>query len=138
MHPRPMITVHDVVATSRWYQAVLGLTSGHGGDEYEMLMDGDRLVLQLHHWDVHEHPWLGDPNLRPYGNGVALWFQTDAIDDAWARATAAGAKVAEPLAVNPLAHHREFWIVDPEGYVVVVSGPYGDVGEATPPDGAAT
>jgi len=30
--------------------------------------------------------------------------------------------------VNPLAHHRELWLRDPEGYVVVVSSPYGDLG----------
>jgi predicted enzyme related to lactoylglutathione lyase len=127
MNPRPMICVQDVVATSRWYQAVLGLTSGHGGDEYEMLMDGDRLVMQLHRWAAHEHRWLGDPAVKPYGNGVALWFQTDEIDAAFSRAVAAGARIVEPLAVNPLAHHREFWMVDPAGYVVVVAGRFGDV-----------
>jgi hypothetical protein len=30
--------------------------------------------------------------------------------------------------VNPLAHHREFWLRDPEGYIVVVAGSYGDTG----------
>lgn len=127
MRPRPMICVDDVEAISRWYQITLGLTSGHGGREYEMLMSGDQLVLQLHHWDAHEHPWLGRPNLGPCGNGVALWFQTDDIDAAWSRATTAGARIVEPLAVNPLAHHREFWMTDPAGYVVVVAGRAGDI-----------
>ena len=37
-----MLVVSDVEASSRWYQDVLGLASGHGGDEYEMLLfDGD-------------------------------------------------------------------------------------------------
>lgn len=128
MSPQPMIAVHDVEASSRWYQAVLGLRSAHGGAEYEMLMDGDTMALQLHHWDAHEHPHLGDPQRQPYGNGTLLWFHEAAVDVAWQRAQVAGATVLEPLHINPLAQHREFWLRDPDGYVVVVSGAYGDIG----------
>ena len=32
------------------------------------------------------------------------------------------------LDVNPNANHREFWLQDRDGYVVVVAGRYGDVG----------
>jgi catechol 2,3-dioxygenase-like lactoylglutathione lyase family enzyme len=126
MKPRPMIAVADVPSSSAWYQRVLGLTGAHGGDEYEMLMDGDQLALQLHHWAAHEHPHLGDPRLAP-GNGVVLWFHDPAIVAAWERARAARAEVLEPLKVNPLAQAREFWLRDPDGYVVVVAGDYGDV-----------
>ena len=128
MHPQPLIVVHDVQATSRWYQDVLGLTSGHGGPEYEQLMSGSTLVLQLHAWDIHEHPNLGDPNVKPYGNGVVLWFCEPEIVKAYERACSRGATILEPLHVNPLAHHREFWLRDPNGYVVGVAGAYGDVG----------
>ena len=66
----PLICVRDVESSSRWYQDLLGLTSGHGGTEYERLNDGDRLVLQLHQWEIeHHHGPLGDPSLKPYGNG---------------------------------------------------------------------
>ena len=123
-----MIAVADVVATSAWYQRVLGLSSAHGGAEYEMLCTGGDLVLQLHQWDAREHPHLGDPAIRPYGNGVLLWFENDDIARAYERAIAAGATVLEALSVNPLAHHREFWLRDPNGYSVVVSSPYGDTG----------
>jgi hypothetical protein len=44
---QPLIAVRDVAASSRWYQALLGCESGHGGDEYEMLVSGGELVLQL-------------------------------------------------------------------------------------------
>jgi catechol 2,3-dioxygenase-like lactoylglutathione lyase family enzyme len=128
MNPQPLITVHDVEASSRWYQSALGFESGHGGREYEQLMYDDRMVLQLHHWDAHEHPHLGDPFSKPYGNGVVLWFQTDAIGAAYARAVKSGAEVLEPLHFNPNARHREFWLKDPNGYVVVVAGRYGDDG----------
>ncbi len=129
MTPQPLIVVRDVEASSLWYQRVLGLTSGHGGAEYERLLADRHLVMQLHRWDVHAHPHLGDPAARPYGNGVVLWFQDDAIDAAFARARTAGAEVlAEPL-INPNARHREFWLRDPDGYVVVVAGAYGELGE---------
>jgi len=129
MTPQPMIVVRDVQASSRWYQAVLGLRSRHGGPEYEQLMAGDRLVLQLHHPDVHEHPHLGSPEAGPCGLGVVLWFHEPAIVTAHLRAPQAGAQVLEPLKLNPLANHREFWLRDPDGYVVVVAGAYGDTGE---------
>jgi hypothetical protein len=36
--------------------------------------------------------------------------------------------VLEALMVNPSARHLEFWVRDPNGYVVVVASPYGDLG----------
>ena len=128
MEPQPLIAVRDVPSTSQWYQRVLGLTSGHGGPEYEQLMSGASLVLQLHHWDAHEHPNLGNPEVQPYGNGVVLWFYEASIAAAYQLAVAAGAEVIEALNVNALANHREFWLRDPNGYIVVVAGSYGDIG----------
>ena len=75
-----MIVVRDVRTASQWFQDVLSLTTGHGGDEYEMLLDGGELVLQLHRWDAHEHPLLGDPGDPSRGNGILLWFSTDDVD----------------------------------------------------------
>ena len=132
MLSQPLVAVADVEATSAWYQRVLGLASGHGGPEYEQLMHDGRLVLQLHAWDVHEHPHLGNPAQRPYGNGVLLWFETADVHAGYARAVAAGGELLEPLKLNPLAQHLEFWLRDPNGYVVVVASPYGDLGDATP------
>jgi len=127
MEIQPMICVADVGASSRWYQAVLGLVSGHGGDEYEQLLDaGGRLVLQLHDWDVHEHALLGDEAER-HGNGVALWFETAEFDAVTALIDAAGATIADGPLFNPRAQHREIWLHDPDGYLVVVSSPFGDV-----------
>lgn len=130
MRPQPMIAVRDVEASSRWYQRLLGCESGHGGKEYERLLFEGELVLQLHHWDAHEHPHLGDPDARPYGNGALLWFQTDAFDSALARARDLGAEILEGPHVNPNAQHREIWVRDPDGYVVVLASPWGDVGDA--------
>jgi catechol 2,3-dioxygenase-like lactoylglutathione lyase family enzyme len=128
MKPQPMIAVRDVQIASLWYQRVLGLSSGHGGDEYEQLVAAGEVVLQLHTRNAHEHPHLLDPDGPAGGNGVALWFHDGAVAAAYARALAAGAEVLEPLHVNPLAQHREFWLRDADGYKVVISGNYGDVG----------
>ncbi len=126
--PQPLIAVRDVEASSLWYQGVLGFTSGHGGSAYEQLVADGRMVMQLHHWDSHQHPHLGDPESQPYGNGVVLWFQTDDFVEALRRIRAHRAQIIEGPNINPNANHREVWLRDLDGYVVVVAGPYGDLG----------
>ena len=123
MQPQPMLVVADVEAGSRWFQDVLGLSSGHGGPDYEMLMDGETLVAQLHAWEADEHPQLGDPADPSRGNGVLLWFATDDFDAVMARVAQHGAAVVDGPLLNPNSRLREVWIRGPEGYVVVVSGP---------------
>ena len=85
MEPQPLIAVADVEASGLWYRELLGCESGHGGPDYERLLCGGRLILQLHRWDAHDHPHMGDPASKPYGNGVLLWFRTDAFDAAVSR-----------------------------------------------------
>ncbi len=73
MRAQPLITVADVAASSLWYQNVPGLTSGHGGPEYEQLLKSTgEMVLQLHQWDAHDHALLGDEKLPVRGNGSIL------------------------------------------------------------------
>jgi hypothetical protein len=102
-------------------QQVLGARSAHGGDEYERLCVEDTLVLQLHRADVgHHHGSLVDP-LHPAGNGVALWFEVDEFDALVARSRQAGAQVQLDVHVNPNARHREIWLRDLDGYLVVLA-----------------
>ncbi len=127
MRPQPMIVVNDVPASSRWYQSLLNVKSGHGGDEYEQLVREDgSLILQLHHWDVHEHPFLGDPEALK-GNGALLWFEIDDFTEAVARANSMSAEILDGPLVNPNAQHRELWVRDPDGYTVVLATKYGDL-----------
>jgi catechol 2,3-dioxygenase-like lactoylglutathione lyase family enzyme len=127
MQPQPLIAVRDVPASSRWYQRVLGCKSGHGGDAYEQLLDpAGRMILQLHDWEADEHAHMGDPAKRPYGNGVLLWFLVEDFSAAVERARAIPAEILEGPQVNPNANHREIWLRDPDGYVVVLAGPYGE------------
>lgn len=123
MRPQPMIALTDVEAGSRWFQEVLGLASAHGGPEYEMLTDGDDLVLQLHQWEAHEHPHLGDPDDPSRGNGVLLWFATEDFDSLMQRVTGRSVTVLDGPLVNPNARQREVWLRGPEGFTVVVAGP---------------
>ena len=123
MRPQPMLVVHDVEACSKWFQDVLGLGASHGGDEYEMLMDGAEMVAQLHRWDAHEHPHLGDESEPSRGNGVLLWFATDDFDALVARAKGAKATILDGPLFNPNGRQHEIWLEGPEGYRVVVAGP---------------
>lgn len=119
-----MISVADVEKSSRWYQRVLGASSGHGGAEYEQLLVDDVLVLQLHRRDVaHHHGTIGDPE-SPVGNGFALWFEAEQIDTVVERIRSSGAEVVTDLHLNPNAGHREIWLRDPDGFLVVIAEPY--------------
>lgn len=131
MVPQPLIVVTDVEASSRWYQRLLGCESAHGGKEYERLVHGGQLILQLHSWEAdHDHGPIGDRDL-PRGNGVLLWFETTEFDAAIARARAMAVEMVMPPHRNPLEgdggpNHRECWIRDPDGYVVVLASPDGE------------
>jgi predicted enzyme related to lactoylglutathione lyase len=129
MHSQPLICVHDVEAMSRWYQQLLGCESAHGGPQYERLVRDGVLVLQLHNWDVeHDHGPIGDPQARPYGNGLLLWFEVDDFHAAVSRARALNAEILRPAFHHVGASQWECWMRDPEGYKVVISSPDSKVG----------
>ena len=134
MRPQPLIAVHDVEASSRWFQRLLGCQSAHGGPVYERLVSDGTLILQLHNLEVeHHHGRIGDPEAGPFGNGVLLWFEVDDFDAAVARATEMNAEVVLAPHRNPPdgdggPNHREIWLRDPNGYVVVLASPDGEAG----------
>jgi len=132
MRPQPLIAVTDVEASSRWYQRLLDCQSAHGGPEYERLVTTSGiLVLQLHHFEVeHDHGPIGDPDDKPYGNGVLLWFELDDFEAALARAAEMNAEIVMPRHRNPPTgdggpNHWECWLRDPDGYTVVLASPDG-------------
>ena len=134
MHAQPLIAVADVEASSRWYQQLLGCQSAHGGAEYERLVSNGVLILQLHSFEVeHHHGRIGDPDDKPYGNGVLLWFEIDDFDAAVARAAEMKAEIFRPRHRNPPIgsggpNHWECWLRDPDGYTVVLASPDGSAG----------
>ena len=103
---------------------LLDCESAHAGPEYERLVADGALVLQLHNW--------GDPDLRPYGNGVLLWFEVDDFDAAVQRAGELGVEVVLGSHRNPPEGepggpaHREVWVRDLDGYTVVLASPDGE------------
>jgi catechol 2,3-dioxygenase-like lactoylglutathione lyase family enzyme len=121
--PQPLVVVRDVLASSRFYQRVLGAESGHGGDEYEQIVSDGEILLQLHRFDVKDHHGpLADPD-RPLGNGILLWFEVADFDASVEAVRATGAPVVTDVHTNPNALQQEIWVSDPDGYLVVLAGP---------------
>jgi catechol 2,3-dioxygenase-like lactoylglutathione lyase family enzyme len=139
MRPQPLIAVTDVEASSRWYQRLLGCQSAHGGSEYERLFSNGQLVLQLHRFDVeHHHGPIGEPDDKPYGNGVLLWFEVDDFEAVIQRSMEMGVEIVLARHRNPPdgqggPNHWECWMRDPDGYVVVVASPDGTAGDIASP-----
>jgi catechol 2,3-dioxygenase-like lactoylglutathione lyase family enzyme len=121
VRPQPLIAVADVEQASRWYQRVLGAASGHGGPEYERLLVDGSLVMQLHQLSVeHHHGTFAEAGL-PIGNGVALWFEADEFGAAVRRIKEAEVEIVTDVHLNPNAGHREIWLRDLDGYLVVLA-----------------
>jgi predicted enzyme related to lactoylglutathione lyase len=122
-----MIAVRDVEASSR---------SDHGGAEYERLLAGSTLVLQLHHRDVeHHHGLFLNPDAEA-GNGVLLWFgEVSDFDQVVVRAEQLKAPIVRAPHRNPPEGqgngpgHREIWVKDLDGYIVVAASPDGEAYE---------
>lgn len=122
---QPLLAVKDVRASTQWYQTLLGLTRLGVHDHahiYQQLLDGDRLVLQLHGWDADDHPNLTGPDRFPCGHGVLIWFQVADFDAASQRAERLKATIIQGPLVNPNSNLRELWIRDADGYVIVLAG----------------
>jgi hypothetical protein len=124
-----LIAVRDVRASSRWYAQLLGadgLPEHSHRDVYERITRSGRLLLQLHAWDEEDHPNLVNADLAPPGHGVLLWFQVQDFDAAVERARGLNPEVIEEPFVNPAPGHREMWLRDRDGYVVVIASPDGE------------
>jgi catechol 2,3-dioxygenase-like lactoylglutathione lyase family enzyme len=128
---QPLIAVRNVRASSRWYAELLGadtLPDHPHREMYDRIRRSGRLLLQLHAWDTEEHPNLVNADAAPPGHGVVLWFQVDDFDSAVERARRFEAAIIEEPHFNPAPRHRELWLRDPDGYVVVVASPDGESG----------
>lgn len=125
----PLIAVRDVRASSHWYQQLLGFDSlpeHKHRDVYDRLCCAGQLVLQLHAWNQDNHPNLVNAGAAPVGHGVLLWFEVDDFDSVVERARSLHAEVIQPPHFNPRPKHREVWLRDPDGYVVVIASPDGE------------
>jgi catechol 2,3-dioxygenase-like lactoylglutathione lyase family enzyme len=93
-----MLQVQDVAGSRSWYDRVVGLRSGHEGDEFDMLFAGDDFVWQLHRHDAEEHRI---PHGAPGGDSGGI-----------------------TLGSRPRTG-TESTVLDPDGYIVVLHSPFG-------------
>ena len=126
---QPLIAVKSVPKSSKFYQSILQCKSGHGGKEYEQLVIGKRMIMQLHAWNVSHHhdDLLGNQKNKARGNGTILWFMVDDFNKSVRAIKRRKAKILKNVCVNENANHREIWFLDLDGYTVVVAGHYGDL-----------
>jgi catechol 2,3-dioxygenase-like lactoylglutathione lyase family enzyme len=129
---QPLIAVRNVRASSRWYTELLGADSlpDHPHRErYDRVTLAGRLILQLHAWDEENHPNLVNADAARPGHGVLLWFEVSDFDSFVKRARGLHAEMVLEPHFNPAPRHREMWLRDPDGYVVVIAGPDGEASQ---------
>lgn len=126
---QPLIAVRDVRASSRWYAELLGadsLPEHDHRDVYDRISRSGQIVLQLHAWDIEEHPNLVNAGAAPPGHGIVLWFAVNDFDAVVARARGLGTEVILEPHFNDAPQHREMWLRDRDGYVVAIASPDGE------------
>ncbi len=118
----PMLMVADVASSSTWYCELFGLSSGHGGDEFEMLMNADgQPELFLHHQEFGEHPGMTDPRGGTPSRGVLFYFSVSDAQSIFERAKTMDADLIDEPHFNPNARAIEFTLRDPDGYPISIS-----------------
>ena len=117
-----MLFTRDVEASSRWYQQLLGVKSGHGGPEYEMIVDDEgNLLFQFHHLEGDEHNVGIASESTARGAGVLIYVSVPNVREVHTRALDMGADVVSEPTFIELAGHTEFVVRDPDGYQLAVS-----------------
>jgi catechol 2,3-dioxygenase-like lactoylglutathione lyase family enzyme len=117
-----IIGVADVASSLRWYQSLFGQPQAEPAhDDFGQITDTDRTVLLgLHQWGAHDHPPLISPDRGGTGNGLLLFFRVDDFDATLTR-TRGLSRLEEEPHLNSHTGTREFAIIDPDGYYVMVS-----------------
>lgn len=116
-----IIAVKDVAKSSKWYQDVLGLTSNHGGDSFEMLANQQgNVILCLHRWDEHDHPTMKNPNLT-VGDGLILYFRVSDLKKIWSNAVHLKLDIEQKLHLNKNSEQQQFILKDLDDYYIIIS-----------------
>lgn len=118
-----IIGVRDVAHSFKWYQSLLDLpTTAPAHTYFGQILDSDGTVLLcLHEWGAHEHPTLTRSKNGKPGNGLLLFFRVDDFNLALPRARALVTRLEEEPHLNPNTGTREFALLVPDGYYVMVS-----------------
>jgi len=118
-----IIGVADVAHSFKWYQSLFGQAETNPAHDYfGQILDTDGTVLLcLHQWGVEEHPPLISADRSKPGNGLLLFFRVDDFDEALPRARALVTAFEEEPHLNPNTGTKEFALLDPDGYYVMIS-----------------
>ena len=118
-----IIGVRDVPGSFKWYQSLFGQPeTAPAHDHWGQICDSDGTVLLcLHQWGSHEHPSLTSPDKGLTGNGLLLFFRVDDFDMALQRARSLVHRLEEEPHLNPATETKEFALLDPDGYYLMVS-----------------
>jgi len=118
-----IIGVADVARSFSWYQSLFGQPRTAPAHSYfgQILDEDGTVLLCVHEWGSHEHPTLTSPEHARPGNGLLLFFRVDDFEETVRRARTLVPKFEEEPNVNPNTGTREFALLDPDGYYVMVS-----------------
>ncbi len=116
-----IIAVKNVAISSKWYQELLGLSSNHGGDTFEMLADKNgTVILCLHHWGEHDHPTMTNPSIA-VGNGLILYFRVSDFTEVWSNAVHFKLVIEQEPHLNENSGLQQFILRDLDSYYLIVS-----------------
>ncbi|MGV8963165.1 MAG: glyoxalase [Candidatus Saccharimonadaceae bacterium] len=117
----PIIAVHDVELSSKWYQLVFGGMSMHGGPNFDILvMENEEVLICLHKWEYDNHPTMTISTIM-VGNGLILYFRVENIYEIRHNIEKIGSKVEEDIHINTNSLRKEFSVRDIDGYYLTVT-----------------
>ena len=126
----PELYVSDFFRSREFYTNVLGFRVLYARHDPEFsYLEQEELQLMLVQGDKG---WLGDDLEPPYGRGVNLQMELSNIQPVYERLLANGAAMQRDIrdvwreAGDMLTGQREFWVQDPDGYLLRFCQPLGD------------
>lgn len=126
----PELDVSDFSVSLKFYTEILGFRVLYARHDPEFVyLEQEELQLMLIQGDKH---WLGGTLEKPYGRGVNLQMELSDIQPVYERllehkiAFQRDIKDTWREAGNILTGQREFWVQDPDGYLLRFCQPLGD------------
>ncbi len=117
----PIIAVKNVRESAKWYEAIFGCKSAHGGNEFDILVaENSEVLLCLHKWDEHDHPTMKSAN-NSTGNGLILYFRIENIEQVRENLKKVDYPVEAEIQLSPNSRRKEFSMRDPDGYYITVA-----------------
>lgn len=118
MRSVPMLMVRNVPSSVRWYRELLGADNDHGRDDFDQIISGSNVLLMLHCISDSEHGLAAAHGDERLGLGCAVWFSTENLHAAFARAERLEAVVIVEPSENSRAGWAEFSLRDLDGYTL--------------------